>query len=329
MSRMGQGWTDVERKEDIIMVKSMFAAVSGLKSHQSKMDVIGNNIANVNTWGFKGATVSFKDAVYQNVINSSAGTVRNGANAGVNASQVGYGAQVASIAANFKNGGYATTDDPMNMMIDGNTFFMVGSYSDAGKTADQLYMTRVGEFKFMPVDEGGTTTMYLVDSQGSYVYGVKAADPTADDASDTLKNTVFDADYSLVPIGISRDDLGLADGVEIDSYSVDQSGVISCTDTDGKSYIVGLVALGNVPNPNGMTAQSGSYYSCGGNSGDPVAVVANGSTNKIIGSALELSNVDLSTELTSLITTQRGFQANSKIITVTDEMLETMVNMKR
>lgn len=311
------------------MVKSMFAAIAGLKTHQSKMDVIGNNIANVNTWGFKGATVSFKDAVYQTMINSSGATLRENANAGVNASQVGYGSQIASIAANFKNGGYATTDEPMNMMIDGNAFFMVGPYAEAGKEAEDLYMTRVGEFKFQPVSDGGETRYYLVDSQGSYVYGVNADDPADENAADTLKAMTFDDTSLFTPISISEEDLGLPDGTVIDSYSVDQSGVITCTDSAGVSYVVGMLVLGNVPNPNGMTAQSGSYYSCGGNSGAPVGIGANGVSNKIIGSALELSNVDLSTELTQLITTQRGFQANSKIITVTDEMLETMVNMKR
>ena len=79
------------------MVGSMFAAISGLKSHQTKMDVIGNNIANVNTWGYKTQTANFMDAAYRTAISGSAGSATSG---GVNSSQIGYGANVGSIGVN-------------------------------------------------------------------------------------------------------------------------------------------------------------------------------------------------------------------------------------
>ena len=78
------------------MVRSMVAGVAGLKAHQNKMDVIGNNIANVNTWGFKGYSYNFKDGMYTTSIKSSAGSVLAGAAGGGNASQVGYGSQLSS-----------------------------------------------------------------------------------------------------------------------------------------------------------------------------------------------------------------------------------------
>lgn len=149
------------------MVRSMVAGVAGLKSHQNKMDVIGNNIANVNTWGFKGYSYNFKDGMYTNSIKSSGGSVLAGAAGGRNASQVGYGSQLSSISNVFEPGAPSPSANPMDCMIDGTGFFLVGnmvngSFDSVGDSG--LYLSRVGIFR---VDENG----YLVDDQRSYVYG--------------------------------------------------------------------------------------------------------------------------------------------------------------
>ena len=152
----------------------MIAGVAGLKAHQSKMDVIGNNIANVNTWGFKGYAYNFKDSMYTNTFNSSGGDVTAGAYGGRNASQVGYGSQVSSISNVFETGAPAPSSRPMDCMIDGTGFFLVGPMVNGSFTdikSSGLSLSRVGIFS---VDENG----YLVDDQRSYVYGYALVDGT-------------------------------------------------------------------------------------------------------------------------------------------------------
>lgn len=156
------------------MVRSMIAGVAGLKAHQSKMDVIGNNIANVNTWGFKGYSYNFKDSMYTNSIKSAAGSELAGAAGGRNASQVGYGSQLSSISNVFVNGAPSPSANPMDCMIDGTGFFLVGNmvngnFSDIASSG--LYLSRVGIFR---VDDNN----YLVDDQRSYVYGYAVQEGT-------------------------------------------------------------------------------------------------------------------------------------------------------
>ena len=156
------------------MVRSMIAGVAGLKAHQSKMDVIGNNIANVNTWGFKGYSYNFKDSMYTNSIKSAAGSELAGAAGGRNASQVGYGSQLSSISNVFENGAPSPSANPMDCMIDGTGFFLVGNmvngnFSDIASSG--LYLSRVGIFR---VDDNN----YLVDDQRSYVYGYAVEEGT-------------------------------------------------------------------------------------------------------------------------------------------------------
>ena len=156
------------------MVRSMIAGVAGLKAHQSKLDVIGNNIANVNTWGFKSYSYNFQDAMYSNSISSTGGSIMAGAAGGHNASQVGYGSTLSSISSEFSGGAPSPSSNPMDCMIDGTGFFLVGNMVNGtfnSVTDSGLYLSRVGIFR---VDNNG----YLVDNQGSYVYGYALEDGT-------------------------------------------------------------------------------------------------------------------------------------------------------
>lgn len=105
----------------------MIAGVAGLKAHQSKLDVIGNNIANVNTWGFKSYSYNFQDAMYSNSISSTGGSTVAGAAGGHNASQVGYGSTLSSISTEFNTGAPSPSSNNMDCMIDGTGFFLVGN----------------------------------------------------------------------------------------------------------------------------------------------------------------------------------------------------------
>lgn len=314
------------------MVKSMFAAVAGLRAHQTKMDVIGNNIANVNTYGYKAARATFTDMFYATSSGSSgSGDVYGG----TNPTQIGYGSTIGSIDSLMTSGGRATTDNPTDCMINGNGFFVVGKklekeieLNDSTATAassgsakgdadatllSSLSYTRVGNFKFD--DEG-----YLVDSQGMVVYGFLADNTTSPAKIDTTK---------LVPIKKPATSSTNSTPMEFSEMSFADDGTIAGK-TDSGSVTIGKIAVANVPNPNALERSEGGYYTAKNNTGTiTVNEAGKNSTGKIDAGCLEMSNVDLSKEFTEMITCQRGYQANTRIITVTDAMLEELVNMKR
>lgn len=430
------------------MVRSMIAGVAGLKTHQSKMDVIGNNIANVNTWGFKSASFNFADSMYSTSMNGAAGNDLAGGAGGRNASQVGYGVTTGSIATSFQPGAPAPSASSLDCMIDGTGFFLVGNMVNGSFTNVEdsgLNLSRIGSFT---VDGNG----YLVDSMGSYVYGYALEDgtgiPEKPATSDkwTIKNATvdvtgpnagkytisiggygvetgktdfksqvqdwiaqvtkkggdlegftigmdnFNADAQPIPtvnltitsnnkgayndptgtlpgdpakIGdekqweCQQDEFKREDGAnrvpgidpefseelstiqiptdpdtglayDIQSYTINEDGSVVGVDIQGRTIAMGQLALITVENPNGLEKTSGYYYTIGQNAGTVNHIKANGgSSGKIRGNFLEMANVDLANEFSQMITTQRGYQANSKIITVTDQMLEELVNMKR
>ncbi len=162
------------------MLKSLYAGVSGLTAHQTKMDVIGNNIANVNTFGFKSSRVTFSDMYYQSLRNATAGSAVAGGN---NASQVGYGSTVGSIDSNMSRSGFQMTDNGLDLAIAGEGFFQVQD-----KVGNKFY-TRAG---VLAIDNYGN----LVDSQGNFVLGM-TGDPTGQAASsEKIQLTVPDVDDS-------------------------------------------------------------------------------------------------------------------------------------
>ena len=315
------------------MIKSMFSGVSGLRAHQSKMDVIGNNIANVNTFGYKAGRATFKESIYQTVRGSSDGTETYG---GKNPSQVGYGSQIGSIDLMFSSGSYAPTDSPTDCMIDGNGFFLVGTKDLAGDDGivagqdegvdsllNQLILTRVGDFRF---DGDG----YLVDSNSNVVYGF-VPDPD-------ITSPIVSADAAAVlrPIRIpDKDGSTASDSTEarmnINSIRIDDKGnVIGINAEDNKPITIAKIGVANVSNPNALEKSQGPYYNVVSNTGKVVAFGAgDGGTGLLMSNGLEMANVDLAKEFSEMITTQRGFQANTRIITVSDEMLQELISMKR
>ena len=315
------------------MIKSMFSGVSGLRAHQSKMDVIGNNIANVNTFGYKAGRATFKESIYQTVSGSSDGTDTFG---GKNPSQIGYGSQIGSIDLMFSSGSYAPTDSPTDCMIDGNGFFLVGSKNLAGENGivagqdpnvdsqlNQLILTRVGDFRF---DGDG----YLVDSNSNVVYGFVPED----DINNPIVST--GADAVLSPIRIPDEDGSMEPGtgkerMNINSIRIDDKGnVIGINAADNKPITIAKIGVANVSNPNALEKSQGPYYKIVSNAGNAVAFGAgDGGTGMLMSNGLEMANVDLAKEFSEMITTQRGFQANTRIVTVSDEMLQELISMKR
>lgn len=308
------------------MVKSLNAGVAGLKAHQQMMDVIGNNIANVNTFGYKGGSMAFQDAIYQSVKSSQTGNTANGGYGGQNPSQVGYGVTISGISYDFGQGGASATGRPLDCMIEGSGFFIVGSFIGTGGTADPvteaelpnsgLHLSRVGRFF---VDNNG----YLVDGNANYVYGFPAT--TANDGTVSYKK-----DDGVTPLQIPIDpNANPPAKYSINSFSIKEDGTLVGITDDNKTVTIGQVALAAVGNPNGMTKSSSYYYDMSDNCGTIGINAPGGATGRLISECLEMAKVDLSNEFAQMIITQRGFQANTKIITVTDQMLEEMVNMKR
>lgn len=321
------------------MLRSMYSGISGLKNHQIKLDVIGNNISNVNTHGFKKGRVIFKDLISQTQSSAAGSSPTTG---GVNAKQVGLGSQLAAIDTLHGMGALQTTGRTLDLALEGEGFFIVaesvenegdGDPTQNPPTPDTVtgfqnpLYTRAGNFY---MDSNG----YLVNADGKYLVGLSNYDgETATesqfnddkDATDTLENnTQYDLDGNiedLNPIRIPR---------TAQSMSIGQDGTVSYVDASGNLQYAGTLLIAKFPNAEGLEKQGSNYYQVTQNSGERYV---NKSTldgiGKVVSGTLEMSNVDLSEEFTEMIVAQRGFQANSRIITTSDEILQELVNLKR
>ena len=163
------------------MVKSLYTGVSGMKAHQQRMDVIGNNVANVNTVGYKTDVVTFKDSFYQVKRSPSGATSTLG---GVNPRMVGYGVQVNAVEANMSQSGYTSSDKQEDLAINGNGFFQVMDGSG------NIYYTRQGNFHF---DDYG----YLVNADGYHVLGVNGNSEGQQPGSEIIRAVIPDTNANV------------------------------------------------------------------------------------------------------------------------------------
>lgn len=160
------------------MLRSLYSGVSGLTAHQTKMDVIGNNIANVNTYGFKASRVTFRDIYYQTTTTATGGSDTTG---GINPSQIGYGVTVGSIDKIMSRSSFQSTSNTLDIAIAGEGFIQVMD------KAGNKYYTRAG---MLNVDNAGN----LVDTNGKFVLGTKNSDPTV---SEGISTTPSDSKLSI------------------------------------------------------------------------------------------------------------------------------------
>lgn len=392
------------------MLRSLFSGISGLRSHQTMLDVTGNNIANVNTTGFKSSQTQFQDTLSQVVQN--AGAAQAGAG-GTNPAQVGLGVRVAGITTNFTQGASQATGRSTDMMIQGDGFFVV-------RRGNEQFYTRAGSFDFdgtgqmvLPGDgalvQGWAAVNGVIDTNGPLVdlrvpagalmgaaatttatfegnlpsdsavgtsltrtvtvydslgverelaltfdktatgWTVAATDGTASVAATAL---TFDAAGTLtapttLAVGGVTVDLTTVTGFagvqsvanktqdghaagELQSFALNPDGTVMGSFSNGLKQAVGRIALGSFTNPAGLEKAGGSLFRTSVNSGQPdIGAAGTGGRGGLAGGYLEMSNVDLSSEFTSLIIAQRGFQANSRVITTSDEVLQELVNLKR
>ncbi|MEH7385736.1 flagellar basal body rod protein FlgG [Bacillus sp. JJ1521] len=315
------------------MLRSMYSGISGMKNFQTKLDVIGNNIANVNTYGFKKGRTVFNDIMSQTINGATAPGQSLG---GVNPKQVGLGSSLAAIDTIHNSGSTQTTARILDLAIAGDGFFQVSSSEDPTQVFDpnsKANYTRAGNFY---MDQEG----YLVTSAGMYVQGFApnvAANPVIEPTEVRLDLFDFDQSppqYNPDPIANPGERVLDFKPIQIPtdakSMSIGKDGSVTYVDADGTLRWAGQLVLAKFPNTGGLEKVGGNLFQASSNSGNPVINFAGQSgLGSIESGALEMSNVDLSEEFTEMIVAQRGFQANTRIITTSDEILQELVNLKR
>lgn len=411
------------------MLRSFYSGISSLRAHQTMLDVTGNNIANVNSTGYKTGRVNFQDTLSQ-MIEYPSGP--QGGIGGTNPAQVGLGVQVGSITNDFGQGSTQSTGRGLDMMINGDGFFVIqagneqlytrnGAFSldaqgqlvtqDGALVQGWMYDNAVNDINMntalgpitmpvalvrsatqttqalftgnLPADaapyaagppETGARyerSIQVQDSLGAnHTLGLifeKTAndnewqvytyvdDATALDDAGTLE---FDPD-SGENIGIATADVTVPGGatVTVDlstitgfanlntiaaksqngmeagtlvSYTLDSDGTVMGAFSNNQLSPIGRVAVAAFDNPSGLEKAGGTMWRRTVNSGEQqVGVAGEGGRGTTQGLALEMSNVDLSLEFTNLILAQRGFQAGSRVITTSDEVLQELINLKR
>jgi flagellar hook protein FlgE len=281
----------------------MFAAISGLQVHQTMLDVAANDIANVNTVGYKSEQASFKDALSQLQRGAAGPSTSLG---GTNAVQIGLGVQLGAVQNHMEAGAIQQTGNPLDLAIQGDGFFRVGPGAIIGSGAGYSY-TRAGNFT---LDSQGN----LVTQDGNFVIGYK-----------------YDATTQTFPVSTANETkITIPAGSK--SVTVGSDGVLSYVDPTGNLVKVAEISMAKFPNVNGLQRVSGNLFEQTNNSGPEVASVpgdAASGMGAIAAGCVEMSNVDLAREFTTMITAQRGYQANSRVISIADQMLQDLVNIGR
>lgn len=323
------------------LIGSLTSGVSALQNFAKGIEVIGNDIANVNTTAYKSTDAQYSDS-FSNLLKGS--TPSSGTASNTDSMQVGTGVQIASISTNFGQGTLTSTGNKSDLGIAGNGFFVVRNPS-----TNQEFVTRAGDFR---LDDSG----YLVTSDGMRVQGLSDGSATynATDVSGALSYTqTATAPAAVGDIKIDFE-IGIGNGLTnstggaftdaqvaaaaptMQNYTVDQSGNVVISLSNGDSMVRGKVLLQNFTDPSALVREGNNLFSnsqAAGPVGGLSLSAANNSANsnglgQIQVGTLEQSNVDLTAEFADLITVQRSFQAGSRVITVSDSILEEVINLK-
>jgi flagellar hook protein FlgE len=408
----------------------MFSAISGLRGHQIMMDVIGNNIANVNTVGFKSGRVNFQDILSQTLHGA---TAPQGGLGSINPAQIGLGMTVAGIDVLQTQGNLQSTGKTTDMAIQGDGFFVesdgAGTYYTRdgafdialdgslanpasgmkvqgwqADSAGKIDITQPISNLIIPIGQRTTalatsnvtlsgnldagaavgtsvpTTMTVFDSLG-IAHSVKvtftktaanqwdwAATKDAADAGITItaaagvnqgtltysSGGVFSASTGTLSFAFpdgatsttpaislaqmtqfsgTSQPSGQTDGFTsgtLVTFAVGNAGELSGVYSNGQTQVLGQIALANFLNSAGLLRAGQNNFAATSASGAAnIGTAATGGRGSVTTGALEMSNVDLATQFTGMITAERGFQANSRVITTSDEMLQELVNLKR
>lgn len=291
------------------MLRSLYSGVSGLKSLQTDLDVVANNIANVNTVGYKASRVIFQDLISQTVSNATAPTTTSG---GINSEQVGLGTKVGSIDTITTNGSPESTNSSLDFYINGNGYFAV---QEGSGTSAKTYYTRVGAFER---DSDGNL---VSTSDGLKVLGWSGT-PTAYTGSNTVTTTGTPSTIN-VPDEVNGNEYSAG------SLAIDSNGLITAT-YGSQKYVLGKLAFATFTNPQGLQKVGDSDFEASANSGTATySVAGDNGVGTLVSGELEMSNVDLSTEFTNMIIANRAYQANAKVITTSYDILQVLTNLKQ
>ncbi len=328
-----------------------------MRNNQIKLDVVGNNIANVNTTAYKSGRVTFQDLFSQTISNSQAPTSTS--TGGINAKQVGLGMQLGSIGTNMENGSLQNTGYRYDFAVaEGNGFFVVSDQypTDAlgapdydaviPEEASSLVKryTRDGSFEldyegnlvtasgyrvlgYLVTEDGQTNHQSMVNGDHETSAGLTTDKTKIAAADDTNEGKNM---YGIrIPKEIWNPEVEDGAMVKLETFSIDGTGLISAVYGD-TTYYLGKVGMATFANPAGLEKQGGNMYVNTNNSGKPdYGVAGEPGFGKIRQGFLEMSNVDLATEFTEMIITSRAYQANSRTIRTSDEMLQELINLKR
>jgi flagellar hook protein FlgE len=298
------------------MMGGMYAAISGLDANQSMLNETANDLANVNTVGYKAASITFADSLTQVMHGASGPTSTNG---GTNTEQIGLGVQISGTQNEMTEGSFQTTGNPLDVAIEGDGFIRVGQGEPketelTENTPVKVLYTRAGD---LTTDAGG----YLTTQSGEYVIGRNAEVASEGETGDTYKAGEKDT-YIQIPPGSAN-------------VSIGEDGSVAYTDEEvgsplfEKRVTAGYISMATFANEAGLERLGGSLWGQTANSGTPIVGTPDtAGFGATIGGELEMSNVDMATEMTNMITAERGYQANSRVISTADEMLGTLVQIQ-
>ena len=344
------------------MLRSLYSGISGMKVNQTKLDVIGNNLANVSTTAFKGSRVNFSTTISQTLGSASAASDSLG---GVNGKQIGLGAQISSIDKIMSQGSMQSTSRSLDVAVDGSGYFMVATGPAlTGDAKDSITIVNNG-VGTMPANSSVAYTRdgsFVLDNEGNLLtskgyrvlgFAMETTDPqqntkidNIDDNGNVLyvesNNSTKAIDDKLVSLKIPDkvtkiDAQGKRTDVAVKSFNISSDGLITGVLETGEITALGQIAMSSFKNEVGLTDIGNNMYEPSGSSG--AAIISSGKNSTagrnssgygdILQGYLEMSGVDMAEQFTDMIVATKAFQAAGKTITTGDEILSEIINLKR
>jgi flagellar hook protein FlgE len=284
------------------ITSAIYTGNSGLLADSDAINVIGNNLANQNTIGFKSGNTVFSTLLSQSIGNNS---------------QIGTGVQVQAVQNQFSSGTLEGTTSVTDLAISGSGFFALAAPTATSATAASAYYTQAGSFSV-------SSTNGLVNPNGYQVLDTAGNPIVFTNTATVGSNTLTFKDVSAISsTGVISCLYTDASGDSATLYYAG-SGAAPATAASGAVNIAEVT----IPNPVGLQSQGGTLFTLTNASGTPAALTsANGTTETIVSNELEESNVDMGTEMVNLINVQSAYSANSKTITTANEMAQDILNL--
>ena len=339
------------------MLRSLYSGISGMKVNQTKLDVIGNNLANVSTTAFKGSRVNFSTTISQTLGSASAASDSLG---GVNGKQVGLGAQIASIDKIMSQGSMQSTSRSLDVAVDGSGYFMVATGPAlTGGNTDAITIKDNG-VENMPANNSVAYTRdgsFVLDNEGNLLtskgyrvlgFAMETTDPVTNKTGDNIdddgnvlyvesNNDTKAIDDKLVSLKIPDKVIKNGAKVAVKSFNISADGLITGVLETGEITALGQIAMSSFKNEVGLTDIGNNMYEPSGSSG--AAIISSGKNSTagrnssgygdILQGYLEMSGVDMAEQFTDMIVATKAFQAAGKTITTGDEILSEIINLKR